>query len=130
MIRAVQAAAIVCSAFCSISVLTPAAQADAPEQRVETFPYTLPVWTDCEQYGGDAIISATGIITRRVQVRTDASGSVREVRHVHFTGTLTGPSGTATYMREASGRYSKIRSAYSFAVASRSSSSLGVMLRW
>lgn len=86
--------AIASAALCSLTLLAPAAQANAPEQRVESFPFTIPVWTNCANYGGSGIISATGTITRRVQVRTDTNESVKEVRHVHFTGTLTGPTGT------------------------------------
>jgi hypothetical protein len=81
----------------SISLSVPAAHAAAPAQTVETVPFSIPTWTDCANYGGTGIISATGTIERRVQVRTDQEGTVQEVRHVHFTGTLTGPGGTATY---------------------------------
>jgi len=84
-------------ALCGVWIGAPAAQAAPPEQRVETIPFTIPTWTDCATYGGTGIISATGTIERRVQIRTDADGTVQEVRHVQFTGTLTGPGGTATY---------------------------------
>ncbi len=80
-----------------ISVAVPAAHAGAPAQTVETVPFTIQTWADCANYGGSGIISATGTIERRVQVRTEQDGTVQEVRHVHFTGTLTGPGGTATY---------------------------------
>ena len=75
------------------------AQAAQPEQRVETLNFSVPEWTDCSQFAGagDGTISATGTLHRRVQVRAADDGSVKETRHVHFTGTLTGPGGTAAY---------------------------------
>ena len=81
----------------AVGTIAPAAYAKAPEQRVDHLSFAFPDWADCSNYGGTGLISAAGSIERRVQIWTAADGSVKEVRHVHFTGTLTGAGGTATY---------------------------------
>lgn len=98
MMRVRIAAAVALATGAILSMASPA-DAAAPVQSDQTIQFSIPVWTDCSQYpdAGNAIISAAGTIHRRVRVFTAADGSTTEVRHIQFTGVLTGPSGTTTY---------------------------------
>jgi len=95
---AIVTAAAICGTALTSSISV-AAHADPPSQSETTNTVVIPTWADCSTYAGanDGTISAVATVTRRTTLRTLADGTVRETRHVHYTGVLTGPSGTGTY---------------------------------
>ncbi len=66
--------------------LAPAAAADAPTRVEESFARSIPKFVSCPGF----TVSGEFIVTRTVSTFYDQDGSrVRQVTHVHFTGTLT-----------------------------------------